>query len=152
MVILLIYTYYMLISLYLQCALMTQYKLTLKESYDTIFLTRKGLYMKYILLFLSLFMLAGCQAETIKSDETHIKLKEDADIYLEGTSIFIEEGMTVSDVISFIESMDGSKQTYTGVSNDRTPKEKEEFYRYEYLLVTSESGSYRQYYQIIFID
>lgn len=108
--------------------------------------------MKYILLLLSLFMLAGCQANTIKSDETHIKLKEDADIYLEGTSIFIEEGMTVSDVISFIESMDGSKQTYTGVSNDRTPKEKEEFYRYEYLLVTSESGSYRQYYQIIFID
>lgn len=142
----------MLISIYLQCALITLFKLTLKESYDTIFLTRKGLYMKYILLLLSLFMLAGCQANTIKSDETHIKLKEDADIYLEGTSIFIEEGMTVSDVISFIESMDGSKQSYSGVSNDRTPKQKEEFYQYEYLLVTSESGNYRQYYAIIFIE
>lgn len=142
----------MLISLYLQCALMTLYKLTLKESYDTIFLTRKGLYMKYILLFLSLFMLAGCQAETIKSDETHIKLKEDADIYLEGTSIFIEEGMTVSDVISFIESMDGSKQTYTGVTNSYTQKVNEQFFENEYILVTSEDGIYRQYYKIIFLN
>lgn len=125
-----------------------QFKLTLQSSYDTIFLTREGLYMKYILVILSLFLLTGCTSNENKSDDTHIKLKEDAEIHLDGTNLYIEEGMTVSEVISFIESVDGSKQVYLGVSNDRTPKQKGVFYNYEYLLVTSESGKYRQYYTI----
>ncbi|NCC55590.1 MAG: hypothetical protein EOM11_08955 [Erysipelotrichia bacterium] len=104
--------------------------------------------MKYILVILSLFLLTGCTSNENKSDDTHIKLKEDAEIYLDGTNLYIEEGMTVSEVISFIESVDGSKQVYLGVSNDRTPKQKGVFYNYEYLLVTSESGKYRQYYTI----
>jgi len=108
--------------------------------------------MKYILIILSLFLMVGCQSNEPKSDETHILIKEDADIYLDQSTIYIEEGMTVSDVISFIESVDGSKQTYTGVTNSRTPKEKLEFFNYEYLLVTSESGKYRQYYAISIIE
>ena len=96
--------------------------------------------------------MVGCQSNEPKSDETHILIKEDADIYLDQSTIYIEEGMTVSDVISFIESVDGSKQTYTGVTNSRTPKEKLEFFNYEYLLVTSESGKYRQYYAISIIE
>lgn len=108
--------------------------------------------MKYILLFLSLFLLVGCQADTIKSDDTHIKLKEGAEIQCDGTSITIPEGMTVLEVISMIESIDGSHQTYIGVSNDKDIKTKDVFYQYEYLLVTSESGKYRQYYAINFFD
>lgn len=105
--------------------------------------------MKYILLILSIFLLSGCQSAH-KSDETNIQLKEDAKIILDGTSLIIEEGMTVKEVISFIESIDGSKQTYLGVTNSRTPKDKDVFYAYEYLLVTSASGRYRQYYTIEF--
>ncbi|MEF3693626.1 MAG: hypothetical protein V3569_05580 [Acholeplasmataceae bacterium] len=108
--------------------------------------------MKYILMILSLFLMVGCQSNEPKSDETHILIKEDADIYLDQSTIYILEGMTVSDVISFIESVDGSKQTYTGVTNDRSPKEKLEFFNYEYLLVTSESGKYRQYYAISIVE
>lgn len=108
--------------------------------------------MKYILVILSLFLLTGCASNENKSDNTHIKLKEDADILLEETSITMTEGMTVDEVISMIESMDGSKQTYTGVTNSKQIKTKDVFYQYEFLLVTSESGKYRQYYQILFFN
>ena len=108
--------------------------------------------MKYIAVFLTVILLASCQSNLPKSYETSILIKEDANIYMEDNILYIENGMTVNDVISFIESIDGSKQIYTGMTNSKTPKEKQEFFENEYLLVTSESGKYREYYAIHFMD
>lgn len=107
--------------------------------------------MKHLVLFLSLFLLIGCTvAPDNRSTSIEIISNDESRVLIRDKTIYIIEGMKVAEVIGLIESIDGSKQSYLGVTNDRSPKQTDTFNRYEFLLVTSEKGTERSYYAIIF--
>lgn len=119
--------------------------LTLKQSHG-------GKYMKYILLFLSLFLLFGCQEKEPESLSSEVKIQSlnTSKVLVEGNMVYITEGMIQSEFIALIEPIDNSHQSYQFFTNDNQIKTRTELFEYEKLEVTSEDGKYKEIYTIYY--
>ncbi len=106
--------------------------------------------MKILLLIISLTLLMGCTTEEDQSDSIHIVSQDASEVLIEGLVIYVHEHALVKDVIARITSDDGSHQNYAGVTNGRTLKRTDFFNEHEYVMVISESGVFKAYYEIRF--
>lgn len=110
--------------------------------------------MKYILLLLSLFVLASCQVEEDPielSSQTSIQSLDTDKIYIEGSTIYFVQGMVQSEFISLVEPIDTSRVTYRFLTNDNQIKTRSELFEYEKVEVTSEDGKYKKVYTLFYL-
>lgn len=113
-----------------------------------------GIIMKYILLLLSLFVLASCQVEEDPielSSQTSIQSLDTDKIYIEGSTIYFVQGMVQSEFISLVEPIDTSRVTYRFLTNDNQIKTRSELFEYEKVEVTSEDGKYKKVYTLFYL-
>jgi hypothetical protein len=109
--------------------------------------------MKYVLLLFSIFILASCQPKEdpkLSSRETSIQSLNTDMVFVEGETIYIEEGMIQSEFVSLVEAIDGSRITFRFLTNDGQVKTKTELFQYEKVEVTSENGVYKRVYTLFY--
>ena len=110
--------------------------------------------MKYVLLILSLFLLASCQSQENPnnlSKETGVFSLDTSEIFIEDDTIYFREGMTQEEFLSDIIARDESVQTYRFLTNDGSVKTRQELFEYEKLEVISEDGVYKKVYTLFYI-
>lgn len=109
--------------------------------------------MKFILLVLSLFILASCQEVNEPQPQSNVTSVQSLDtfkVYVDGSTIFITQGMIQSEFIAIVEATDQSNITFRFLTNDNQEKTRSELFEYEKVEVTSEDGRYRKIYLLFY--